>query len=52
VKIGQFKAGGERKITAKQMICMRKTAAHNWTGCKTNTELAQEINLTSVLNKI
>jgi hypothetical protein len=50
VKIGPLKAEDERKITAEKLRCLRKTAAH--TGCKTNTEIAQEINIIPLLNKV
>jgi hypothetical protein len=52
LKIGPLKAGKERKITAEELRCMRKTAANTWTGCKTTTEIAQEINIETILNKI
>jgi len=52
VKTGQLKAGDERKITADKMRHMRKTAAHTWTGCQTNTGIAQEITIETILNTI
>jgi len=52
VKIEPLKTEDERKITAEERSCMEKTTAHTWTGCKTNTEMAQEINITLILNKM
>jgi hypothetical protein len=31
---------------------MRKTAGRTWTDYKTNTEIAKELNITAVLDKI
>jgi len=31
---------------------MRKTAGYTWTDCKTNMEIAKELNITPVLDKI
>jgi hypothetical protein len=46
------KARDTRRITAAEVKCMRKTAGHIGTDCKTNTETAKEPNITQVLNKI
>jgi len=37
---------------AAEMKYMRKTAEYTWTDYKTNTEIAKELNITSVLDKI
>jgi hypothetical protein len=47
-----IKARDARRITAAQMKYMRKTAGHIWTDHKTNTEIAKELNVTPVLDKI
>jgi hypothetical protein len=39
------------RITAGEMKCMRITAGYTWT-YKTNTEIAEELNITPVLDKI
>ena len=39
-------------MTAIGVKYMRKTAEYIWTDYKTNTETAQELNITSVLDKI
>jgi len=41
-----------RRITAAEMNCMRKTALYTWTDYRTNTEIAKEINVAQVLDKI
>jgi len=33
------------------MKCVRKTEGYTWTGFETNTQIAMEINITSVLDK-
>jgi hypothetical protein len=47
-----IKARNARRITAAEMKCMRKTAGYNWTDYKTDTETAEDLNTTPVLNKI
>jgi hypothetical protein len=39
-------------ITASEMKYVRKTAGHTWTDYETNTEIARELNITPVLDKI
>ena len=46
------KAREERSITAAEMKYMRAAAQYTWTGSKTNTEIAKELNTTPVLDKI
>jgi hypothetical protein len=51
VKIGQLKQEMQEETTA-EMKYMRRTAAYTWTDHKTNTEIAKELNITPVLDKI
>jgi hypothetical protein len=46
-----IKARDGRRITAAEMKYMR-TAGYTWTDHKTNTEIAKELNITPVLEKI
>jgi hypothetical protein len=46
-----IKARDGRRITAAEMNYMR-TAGYTWTDHKTNTEIAKELNITPVLEKI
>jgi hypothetical protein len=41
-----------RRITAADMKCVRTTAEYTWTDFITNREIAKELNITSVLDKI
>jgi hypothetical protein len=47
-----IKARYARRITAADMKYMIMRAGHTWTDRKTNTEIAKELNITSVLDKI
>jgi hypothetical protein len=47
-----IKARDARRITAAEMKHMRRTAGHTWIYHKTNTEVAKELNITPVLDKI
>jgi hypothetical protein len=47
-----IKARDSRRITAAEMKYMRRTAGYIWTDHKTNTEVAKELNITPVLDKI
>jgi hypothetical protein len=47
-----IKARGARRIIAAEMKYMRRTAGYTWTYHKTNTEIAKELNITPVLDKI
>jgi hypothetical protein len=47
-----IKARDARRITAAEMKYTRRTAEYTWTDHKTNTEIANELNITSVLDKI
>jgi hypothetical protein len=39
-------------ITAAEMNSMRRTTGYTWTDHKTNAEIAKELNITPVLDKI
>jgi hypothetical protein len=41
-----------RSITAAKIKYMTKTAGYTWTYYKTNTEIAKELNMTPILDKI
>jgi hypothetical protein len=41
-----------RRITPAEIKYMRKTAGYTWRDYKTNTEIAKELNITPVLDKI
>jgi hypothetical protein len=41
-----------RRVTQTGEKYTRKTAGYSWTGYKTNTEIAKELNITPVLEKI
>jgi hypothetical protein len=45
-----IKAKDARRVTATKMKCMR-TAGYNRTGCKTNTQIANELKITEILDK-
>jgi len=47
-----IKARDARRITAAEMKCMRKTAGYSWTDYKTDIEIAKELNIHPVLDKI
>jgi hypothetical protein len=47
-----IRARDARRITATEMICMRKTAGYIWSDYKTNTETAKELIITQFLDKM
>jgi len=47
-----IKARNAKRITAAEMKYMRKTARYPFTGYKTNTEIADVLNITPDLDKI
>jgi hypothetical protein len=49
---GNVKARGGRRITAAEMKYMRSTAGYTWTDYKTNTQITEELKLTSILDKL
>jgi hypothetical protein len=46
-----IKARNARRITAAEMKYMR-TAGYTWTDHKTNTQIAKELNITPILDKL
>jgi hypothetical protein len=48
-----IKARDARRITATEMkySYMRRTAGYMWTDYKTNTQIAKELKITSILDK-
>jgi hypothetical protein len=51
-KLGVFKASDTRRITAAEKKYMRRTAGYIWTDYKTNTQLAKELKITPILDKL
>jgi len=47
-----IKARDARRITAAEMKYMRRTAGYTWTDCKTNTQIAKELKITPILDKL
>jgi hypothetical protein len=47
-----IKARNAKRITAAEMKYIKKTAGYSFTGYKTNTEIAEVLNLTPELDKI
>ena len=41
-----------RRITAAEMKCMRRTAGFIWTDYKTNAQIAKELKITPILDKL
>jgi hypothetical protein len=46
------KARDARRITAAEMKYMRRTAGYIWTDYKTNTQIAKELKITPILDKL
>jgi hypothetical protein len=46
------KARDARRVTQTEIKYIRKTAGYSWTDYKTNTEIAKELNMAPVLDKI
>jgi len=46
------KARDTIRITAAEMKCMRRTAGHTWTDYKTNEQIAEELKITPVSDKL
>jgi len=46
------KAKDARRITAAEMKYMRRTAGYTWTDYKTNSQIAKELKITPVLEKL
>jgi len=47
-----IKARDARRITAAEMKCMRRTAGYTWTDCKTNAQIAKDLKITPILDKL
>jgi hypothetical protein len=47
-----IKARDTRRITAAEMKYMRRTAGHTRTDYKTNTQIATELKITPILDKL
>ena len=47
-----IKARDARRITAAEMKYMRRTAGYIWTGYKTNAQIAKELKITPILDKL
>jgi hypothetical protein len=45
-------ASDARRITAAQMKYVRRTAGCTWTDCKTNAQIAKELKITPVWDKL
>jgi DNA-binding CsgD family transcriptional regulator len=46
------KARDASRISAAEMKYLRRTAGHTGTDCKTNTQIAKELKITSILGKL
>ena len=47
-----IKARDAKRITATHMKYMRRTAGYTWTDYKTNTQIAKELKITPILDKL
>jgi len=47
-----IKAKDARRITAADMKYMRRTAGYIWTDYKTNVQIAKELKITPILDKL
>jgi len=47
-----IKARDARRITEKEMKIIRKTAGYTWRDYKKNTEIAKDLNINPILDKI
>ena len=47
-----IEASDARRITAAEMKYMRRTAGYTWTDYKTNAQIAKELKLTPILEKL
>ena len=47
-----IRASDARRITAAEMKYMRRTARHTWTDYKTSAQIAKELKITSILDKL
>jgi hypothetical protein len=51
-KTWTIKARDARRIIATEMKYMRRTAGYIWTDYKTNTQIAKELKITPILDKL
>ena len=51
-EIWTIKASDARSITAVEMKYMRRTAGYSWTDYKTNAQIAKELKITPILDKL
>jgi hypothetical protein len=51
-EIWTIEASDASRITAAEMKYMRRTAGYTWTDYKTNTQIAKELKITQILDKI
>jgi hypothetical protein len=49
---GTVKARDARRITAAEMKYIRRTAEYTWTDYKTNKQIAEELKVTPILDKL
>jgi len=47
-----IKASDARRITSAEMKYMRRTAGYIWTDYKTNSQIAKELEITPILDKL
>jgi len=47
-----IKARDARRITAAEMKYMRRTTGYTWTDCNTNKQIAKEIKITPILDRL
>jgi len=47
-----IKASDARRITAAEIKYMRRTTGYTWTGYKTNAQIAKELKITPILDKL
>ena len=47
-----IKASDARRITAAEMKYMRRTAGYTWTDYKTNAQIAKELKITTIFDKL
>ena len=46
------KASDARRITAAEMKYMKRTAGYTWTDYKTNAQIAKDLKITPILDKL
>jgi len=46
------RASDTRRITAAEIKYMRRTAVYTWTDYKTNVQIAKELKITPILDKL